>query len=70
MKLAKDLEPGDRVRMDGAIATVDSTARGIAAFVVEEDGKYKPAVLICWVEDRPFSTIPADKQCTMEEDAP
>jgi hypothetical protein len=69
MKLAKHLEPGDRVRMeDGDLRTVDSTARGIASFVITEDGKRKAGVMICWVEDRAFSTVPADQQCVMEDD--
>lgn len=70
MKLAKDLEPGDRVRMeDGKIREVENTARGIATFVKAADGTRTPGVMIMW-KDREFSTVPRDFECTLEgEDA-
>jgi hypothetical protein len=72
MKLAKDLEPGDRVVMeDGTIRTVGDLARGFATFV-EIDGKKRRGVLIGWAggDRTDFSTVPADQKCTMEGDQP
>lgn len=67
MKLAKDLEPGDRVRMeDGTIKTVQDMARGVATFTTV-DGKKRAGVMIGWKEGRDdFSTVPADFKCTLE----
>lgn len=69
MKLAKNLEPGDRVRMeDGSIKTVADTARGVATFA-EVGGKKRAGVMIGWKEgSAEFSTVPIDQQCTMEGD--
>lgn len=69
MKLAKHLEPGDRVRMeDGSYKTVADLARGFATFATV-DGKKTPGVLIGWADSRAdFSTVPADQQCWLEGD--
>jgi len=69
MKLAKNLEPGDRVLMDdGSYKTVQDLAIGVATFA-SVGGKKVRGVLIGWKEGRDeFSTVPADQKCTMEGD--
>ena len=69
MKLAKNLEPGDRVLMDdGSYKTVEDLAIGVATFA-SVDGKKVRGVLIGWKEDRTeFSTVPGDQKCRLEGD--